>query len=285
MLLYYAMGGGLGHLTRAAAFLHTLSLARESAIITSSSFADDPRVVGGIRTIRPPAFLEDDPARFGEWIRQIIAKEKPSRFVVDSFPVGILGELSGLSLDPGCELWHVARLLKWSAYAKRIGGAGIPRYDVVWETETLNPDHDAMLRTMAISLRHIQLTDPPPAIGVPRIEGRHWLVVHSGPPDEVEDLLSYAVEMRAREKQNVRIVLVSAVRPNVSAPSVSMIDVYPAWPLFPHADRIISGAGFNVMRQTEPYRRFHRFVPFPRALDDQYSRASRARQQVRATAR
>jgi hypothetical protein len=56
-----------------------------------------------------------------------------------------------------------------------------------------------------------------------------------------------------------------------------MIDVYPAWPMFQRADRIISGAGFNVMRQAEPYRKKHRFVPFPRALDDQYTRAASAR--------
>jgi predicted glycosyltransferase len=83
--------------------------------------------------------------------------------------------------------------------------------------------------------------------------------------------------MREREGMDARIVLVSAVRPHVSAPNLTMIDVYPAWPLFERAERIVTAAGFNVMRQTEPFRAKHRFVPFPRALDDQYTRASRAR--------
>lgn len=277
MVLYYAMGGGLGHLTRAAAFLHTLSFAMGSAIITSSSWADDPRVVGGIRAIRPPAVLEDDRDGFAAWIRSTIANERPARFIVDSFPAGLLGELSGLSSNGQYETWHVARLLKWPAYSKRLGGAKLPEYDVVWETEPLHADHESALRPVARDLRHIQLTDPVPSIGVPRIDGRHWLVVHSGPADEVEDLLRYTIEMRTHERADVRIVLVSKARPAVSAPSLSMIDVYPAWPLFERAERIVSAAGFNVMRQAAGFRGKHRFVPFSRALDDQYARASRAR--------
>lgn len=277
MILYYAMGGGLGHLTRAVAFLDTLSVAKEALVVTSSSFADDPRVIGSLRTLRPPPALEDDTAAFGDWIRSTIATEKPERVVVDSFPAGLLGELSGLTPDGRYELWHVARLLKWPAYAKRIGDAGLPEYDVIWETEPLHADHEAALRPLARDVRHVQLSDPEPLIGVPTIDGRHWLVVHSGPPDEVEDLLRYAIEMRQHEGTDVRIVLVSAVRPPVSAPSLTMIDVYPAWPLFERAERIVTAAGFNVMRQTAPFRSRHRFVPFPRALDDQYTRASRAR--------
>lgn len=277
MVLYYAMGGGLGHLTRAVAFLHTLSLGAESAIVTSSSWADDPRLIGALRTIHPPASLEDDRAGLADWMRSTIETERPERLVVDSFPAGLLGELSGLTTYGRYEIWHVARLLNWPRYARRIESSGLPEYDVVWETEALHADHETALRAGTRDLRHLQLSDPPPSIGIPRIEGDHWLVVHSGPPEEVEDLLRYAIDMREREDSTIRIVLVSPVRPPVSAPSLSMIDVYPAWPMFQRADRIISGAGFNVMRQAEPYRKKHRFVPFPRALDDQYTRAASAR--------
>lgn len=283
MVLYYAMGGGLGHLARAVAFLHTLSLAKGSAVITSSSWSDDPRVIGGLRAIRPPAALEDDRAGFAEWMQSTILAERPERLVVDCFPAGILGELSGLTSSGRFELWHVARLLKWPVYEKRVAAAGLPEFDAVWETEPLHPDHERALRPFTRDLRHVQLSDPPPSIGVPTIDGRYWLVVHSGPPDEVGELLRYAIEMREIEDAEVRIVLVSPVRPRVSAPSLSMIDVYPAWPLFEKAERIVSAAGFNVIRQAEPWRDKHRFVPFPRALDDQYTRASRARQIARSS--
>lgn len=271
------MGGGLGHLTRAVAFLHTMSLGGRAAVITASPWSDDPRVMGSVRAIRPPAALEDDPERFGGWIRSVLAVEKPERFVVDSFPAGITGELSGLTSGLRFSTWHVARLLKWPAYAKRIRGASLPIYDLVWETETLHPEHEAALRPVHREWRKLTLSDPVPSSAVPRIDGRHWLVVHSGPDDEVDDLLHYAVETRARERADVRIVLVSPVRPQVTAPEITMVDVYPAWPLFDDAERIITAAGFNAMRQAASFRDKHRFIPFPRALDDQYTRAARAR--------
>jgi hypothetical protein len=54
--------------------------------------------------------------------------------------------------------------------------------------------------------------------------------------------------------------------------------VYPARAYFPHADRIVTAAGFNAMRETEPMRERHRFVPYPRPLDDQFGRAAAARE-------
>jgi hypothetical protein len=41
---------------------------------------------------------------------------------------------------------------------------------------------------------------------------------------------------------------------------------------------IITGCGFNAMRQTLPYRERHRFIPFPRRYDDQFLRAARRRE-------
>jgi hypothetical protein len=56
-------------------------------------------------------------------------------------------------------------------------------------------------------------------------------------------------------------------------------NLYPATPLLPLADRILTACGFNVMRQTAAYRQQHRFLPFPRRFDDQFLRAARHRHQ------
>ena len=58
-----------------------------------------------------------------------------------------------------------------------------------------------------------------------------------------------------------------------------IVNLYPITPLLPLADRIIMACGFNVMRQTAAYREQHRFLPFPRHLDDQFLRAVRHRPQ------
>ena len=60
-------------------------------------------------------------------------------------------------------------------------------------------------------------------------------------------------------------------------PGVMRLHAYPARYLFPLAERIVTACGFNAMAETAPYRPIHRFLPMPRALDDQHARAARVR--------
>jgi hypothetical protein len=48
VILYYALGGGLGHLTRARKVLAALRLSDDAVLLTASRFARDPRVTGGL---------------------------------------------------------------------------------------------------------------------------------------------------------------------------------------------------------------------------------------------
>jgi hypothetical protein len=54
-------------------------------------------------------------------------------------------------------------------------------------------------------------------------------------------------------------------------------DVYPVAPHLPHAERIVTAAGFNLMQETAHLRDRHAFVPFERALDDQFTRSGAER--------
>jgi hypothetical protein len=74
-----------------------------------------------------------------------------------------------------------------------------------------------------------------------------------------------------------RITLVSPTRPYALPPEVAHLDVYPAWPLFPAAERIITAAGCNIVRQLAHLPERHRMMPFPRRFDDQFTRAARVR--------
>jgi len=47
VIVYYAIGGGLGHLVRARAVLHTLGVA-DAVLVTASPFAKDARVTGAL---------------------------------------------------------------------------------------------------------------------------------------------------------------------------------------------------------------------------------------------
>ncbi|MDA0183149.1 hypothetical protein OJ997_22760 [Solirubrobacter phytolaccae] len=238
MILYYALGGGLGHLTRARKVLGD----REDAVLlTASGHARDPRVTAGRPVIPVPRRLGHERAAFRGWIEALLADLQPDELLVDAFPGGVLGELCGLEL-PSARL--IARRLRWDVYAQRLDGP-LPRYATVHQLEELGYDPPGPVEPLT-------LPHAPP--GEPLASQPHTLVVHAGPDHELQQLLALA------EGNTV------VVHPRHH-------DVYPAEPHLAHAERIITGAGFNAMHETEPYRDRHTAVAFPRQLDDQHARA------------
>jgi hypothetical protein len=254
VIVCYAQGGGLGHLTRIRAYLHTVHADEPSTILSTSPFTADPRILGPHRLL-PAAALPD---------------LRPSTLVVDAFPAGLDGELRASSVPPRARTVHLARLLHWDAYRRVLPPDPI-HFDEVRTLEPLSAAHAAFLG----GGEPLTLTDPPAS--APEIPAGSWLIVHSGPATEINDLLGYARDCAAAEGQQPRLVLVAPHRPPDLPAGVGHIDPYPAWPLFARADRVISAAGFNIVRQMTPWRSRHRMFPFPRRWDDQYTRAARAR--------
>jgi predicted glycosyltransferase len=242
VILYYALGGGLGHLTRARKVLAALGLTDRAVLLTASRFAHDPRVTGGLPVLKVPRNLGRDRAAFRAWLQPVL--READELIVDSFPAGILGELSGLALPPAR---HVARRLRWDAYEPRLDGP-LPRYDAIYELEPLSHD---LGPTQPLEL-------PATPIGEPLVDEPHWLVVHSGPQHEVDELLK-----RAHDAPKLVVV------------SPHHRDVYPVAPHLAHAERVITAAGFNAVHENAPWRERHTLVPFPRALDDQFARAEK----------
>ncbi|SDT23358.1 hypothetical protein [Actinoplanes derwentensis] len=259
MIVCYAQGGGLGHLTRIRAYLHTVHAGEPATLLTTSPFAADPRVLG------PHRLLHGDPAT-------VLHELKPSLLVVDAFPGGLTGELTAGSVPPGTNTVHLARLLRWDAYRPLLPQTPI-RFDRTWLLEDLEPAHRAHLTGETAPLT---LTDPP-APALPDLAPDSWLVLHSGPASEIHELLSYARECAEAERLQPRLVLAAPVRPADLPADVEHVDPYPAWPLFFSAARIVTAAGFNAVRQTARWRSKHLMLPFPRRWDDQFTRAARAR--------
>jgi hypothetical protein len=262
MILYYALGGGLGHLTRGRRVLETLGLTAQAAFVTASPYAKDPRVTGGIPVIDVPKELEHTPAAHHTWIRGILREHRTERLLVDTFPGGIQGELCGLDI----EMDLVARILRWDEYRRVVPGE-LPTFDTTWLAE------DAEVRTTTRRTVPLDLAPAPS----PAIESDdYWLIVHSGPEDEVRELVAYAAELRTLA-HNPAPVRVATRTPIPLPPGFALIDEYPASRLYPAAARIITAAGFNTILETAPWRSKHHAVPFARRFDDQYLRAARAR--------
>jgi hypothetical protein len=269
MILYYAVGGGLGHLTRGRRVLEALGLDSLAALVTASPYARDPRVTGGIPVIEVPPHLERAPAEHRAWLRDLIRELQPERLIADAFPAGIQGELSGLPIA----MDHVARILRLDEYRRAVTEE-MPRFETTWIVEELAPDHEAFVRAQSERVVTLDLTPPPSAC----VECESfWLIVHSGPEEEVSELVAYAANLRdLAANRPARIVVAS--RCSVTLPDgFERTDEYRVAHLFPSAARIISGAGFNIMCETTAWADKHHVVPFARRYDDQYLRAARRR--------
>jgi hypothetical protein len=281
VILYYALGGGLGHLTRARAVVHTLGL-RDVTLLTASSFAGDPRVTGGLPVITVPLELAIDLASLRAWLAARIARLAPEALYLDAFPAGIRGELSDLPLPAGLPIHYLARRLHWAEYRASAPGP-LPPLAVAHILEPLAGEHERFVRAQAGRVQPLMLQDPPaelsPAdralVAALTRSGRPlWLIIHSDTGGELAELLGYADDL-ARLEGVSPVVAVVAPRGAVELPAgVAHLDIYPATPLFPLVDRLITAAGFNVMRQAAPYRARHHCLPFARRFDDQFARAA-----------
>lgn len=267
MILYYAIGSGLGHLTRGRRVLEALALAQAATFVTASPYAEDVRVTGGIPVIRRAATSGARPRCASRLVRRGCARRQtPDRRYVSLRDSGEVG-----GLDVPMDL--VARLLRWNEY-RRVVPDGIPCFDTVWRIEELTPEHEVALQAQARRILPLDLGASP----IPAAEpGNYWVVVHSGPEAEVRELVEYAEELRAVAVNPPERVVVASPCPVPLPSGFVSRDVYPAAQLFPGAARIISAAGFNVMLETEPWRAKHVVLPFARKFDDQYRRAARRR--------
>jgi len=162
LISYYAYGGGLGHLTRARAFLYTLGLEDDAVIVADSPFASDRRVVGDIP----------------------VARVAEGDLVLDTFPAGLFGEIEGGVVD------YVARYVRWDRYGLP---ANPPRIRRAYILEPLHPSQERYIRMHAETvIEHLELQDPPCSMDeVEELPPRYVLVVHSR-ADEREELLEYA---------------------------------------------------------------------------------------------
>ncbi|GAA2132290.1 hypothetical protein [Actinomadura napierensis] len=260
MIACYARGGGLGHLTRLRSFLHTLAVDDEVVVLSDSPFAADPRVSSGW-TVRPAS--------------ADLAALAPDELVVDAFPAGLKGELT--RIPSGIRVTHLARLLRWDAYRLLLPGDA-PRFDRTFLLEPLDPAHEAHLRAVSDEVATLTLADPP----CEPLDVHGWVIVHSGPDAETLELLAYARDMAAMEGASPPLTLISPRRPDGLPPGVAHLDAYPACPPGPGVERVVTAGGFNAVRQFAPWQDRHRILPFPRTLDDQYTRATRARAPARA---
>jgi hypothetical protein len=280
VIFYYALGGGLGHITRAQVVAHALGLQGPITLAYSPSREATSIPLGaGFRPRPAPVQCGGDMQALRAWLETEVAAAPYHTVFIDAFPGGLLGELCDFPFPVGARRIHLARLLNWRAYASALNGA-LPRFSTSYMLESLTSEHLAALA--GCSDRCLGLELPAPSVtdsGPPRLstEAPLWLIVHAGSDAEILELVALAQETATMEGAAPRFLLLSPIRPAALAADVLHRNPYPAWPWFEQADRIFSGCGFNTLRELRPHAHKHTFLPFPRRFDDQFERARRLR--------
>ena len=267
------MGGGLGHLTRACAFLQMLEIKKETAILTSSKFAFDKRVVGDLKIIHVNEDFSKNPKDYRAFLTQMLGEIKPHKIFFDVFPAGIIGEFTNFDFGKS-KVYYIARLMRWENYSQFLQDFSY-KFEKTYILEELENEHFQFIKNNSKEIENFEPIYPK----IESIEqiNPFWLIVHSGDENETSELLKYAEEMREIERAEVDLLLISPQKIKLKLPYFIQKDIYPASMLFEFAGKIFTACGFNAMKQTENFRDKHFFIPFERRYDDQFKRAARLR--------
>lgn len=276
MIVYYAMGGGLGHLTRAKAVIHTLNLAKPITLISASPYVMDKRIIDGCEIITPPTTLASNFMAFRQWLWQLLDNLEAQALYLDSFPGGILGELTN-DFSEKLPIYYLARLLRWKRYSAILKDP-LPQFEKTYLLEPLTVEQLHHIKSHSQHIQPLQLIDPPnlshPPLPFAPSSQPLWLIIHAGPPDEIEQLIAYAEEISKMEKTNPKFMLIAPYKPSQLATHILFNNIYPALPYMALADCLITASGFNVMRQASKCGVKHYFMPFERQYDNQFKRAA-----------
>ena len=274
MVLYYAMGGGLGHLVRADVFLKNRGIT-EFRIITASPYA--AKIFEPHRLILIPREFETHVKMLSVHLQEILGKLRPEAFYVDTFSHGILGELNDIRWG-NISMNYLTRHMKWEVYAPKIKRT--VNFDTTFILEPLAEEHMAFIEASSVRTEHVSLeypghaVDPEHPLARPS-EKEKWFIVHSGPAGEVNTLISRARQTAFEEHKDPQIMVITQEK--MKDTGYFTTDLCPVHGYFPYASRIFTACGFNIMHQTALYRDRHHFIPFARKYDDQFLRAERAK--------
>ena len=274
MILYYAMGGGLGHLTRALAVIHTLQMP-DYKILTASPYAE--KIFDRSNLIHLPTSLEKHPKLLKNRIRDIMQDLQPGSFFIDTFPMGIFGELMTVKFPAGTKLIYISRILNFQKYMERKDTN--LHYDISYVVEEgLTPDYINFMDKCSVKVENIDLKYPDNIVPQKYKELKEksnkpiWMIMHSGSGEEVDVLVRHAKEMAELEEVNSSFWVVTQSDFEEKVDN-KIMDIVPSYGMIPYADRLFSACGFNMMYLTRNIKIPHTFIPFPRKYDDQFRRA------------
>jgi len=271
MILYYALGGGLGHISRSCALIARApdSLRSRIRLLVSSAGAEVARPFCPCPLDRVPAQAMADRTLYRRFLARYLARYPFTCVVLDTFPFGLVGEWRHLA--PELPRVLVGRYLRWQACRERCGdpaGAVWPKVALMIEQqETVYLEELSRFSRTVTARWPVSPARPTdgPAGGV----APACCIVHSGPPEEVVRLADLARRVMAERG--------IAGAPEIFTPEAGL------FPVERHLSRfsdVVAGAGYAACAAAAVLNgrvRYH-LHPFPRRFDDQVLRLGRLRE-------
>jgi hypothetical protein len=250
---------------------------KDFVIVTNSSFAKQIFKKSIVELI--PDDYSINPVSLRKKIESILQRFQIDEIYIDAFPAGITGELNDLQTG-NCKLNYVARILNWNSYQSQFENFKL-KFEKSYLVEELPEDQFLFIESCSKELISLDLYYPVPfSTNFVRkvlytFKDPLWLIVHSGPFDELELLYFHALEIADAMKIMPEFLIISKVERKIKGNNLKQIDYFPASDFFPYVEKIITSCGFNVMHQTKAFSDKHIFIPFSRRFDDQFLRAKR----------
>ncbi|MEM7549503.1 MAG: hypothetical protein AAF363_07510 [Bacteroidota bacterium] len=270
MIAFYAMGGGLGHLTRVQAFIHTHQIKDPFKVITANRSAF--RFFSSQEVVWIEANESTTPIDLASKIQEATKDIRFEVLYIDTFPCGILGELNG-NLIRAKRKHYLARRLIWRNYRSLISEN--ISFDNTYQFEPLEPDHQLFIETYCNSIVSYSLDYKARDLDQKQLEKSLsksiWLIVHSTQPEELQILVDHAQDIAKLERIKPKFIVISDVEIPLPDSTKLLPEENPVeW--YPKADRIFTAGGFNTWYQLKAWRHKHTALPFPRKFDDQFWR-------------
>ncbi len=264
MILYYAMGGGLGHITRALALCQKWNLKKDQLYILSSGKLI-PRIEKHIPypMLFADSTLTSNRQKYYDYLTHCLADYKIDQIILDTFPAGIVGEWNDIKIDVPVK--YIARHLKWDSYLKRVGGDFKVSPTSTLVIEPLADSHFNWVKQFHYKVDYSPLIFEG-GHNFPRIAKRknNIILVHTGSPSELKQLRNRA--KRLSDKLGLAHDEIYELTPDQG--------IYPAEGYLRQFEHVVSGAGYNsvaLARKRGGKQSFH-LVPFARRFDDQFFR-------------
>jgi hypothetical protein len=253
-ILIYALGGGWGHLTRAAALAHALGASADVRILTNSPYLQV------VQAAIPHVEVELTPTR--EAATSAIQHSKMDILVVDTFPRGLGGELTGIipSLQVPKILIH--RTLN-PTYVARSGlhEFAATNYDCIF-----CPGEQGLLASLPQAIHTAPWLIRKPVAIAPPVD---IVICASGNAEELE----WYGEAAALVSRQAKVHCIAPNLPPGCPPEV-WISHWPAIDWIANARVVIGGAGYNTVNECLALGVPLIAKPWPRKYDDQQARAS-----------